>query len=95
MGPLYRRLHFPVRAENLGQFSTYQVRLDHWRPLALPFEDAFTGVYERGSSAVLLIHGAQGSGKTLFCDRLQRDFERATQGELEPRADNLWHALVR
>lgn len=94
MGPLYKRLHFPVRAENLGQFSTYQVRLDHWRPLALPFEDAFTGVYERGSSAVLLIHGAQGSGKTLFCDRLERDFERATQGELEPRADNLWHTLV-
>lgn len=94
MGSLYRRLHFPVRAENLGQFSAYQVRLDHWRPLAAPFEDAFTGVYERGSSAVLLIHGAQGSGKTLFCDRLQRDFERATQGELEPRTDNLWHTLV-
>lgn len=94
MAPLYRRLHFPVRAEYLGQFSTYQVRLDHWRPLAAPFEDAFTGVYERGSSAILLIHGVQNSGKTLFCDRLERDFKRATAGEHDPRPDNLWHTLV-
>jgi hypothetical protein len=94
MGPLYRRLHFPDRAENIGQFSAYQIHLAHWRPLSDPFEDAFTAVYERGSSALLLIHGAQGSGKTLFCDRLEQDFEQATQGSLEPRHDNLWHTLV-
>src|SRR5262249_7080192 len=77
-----------------GARSAYQIHIDHWRPLAGPFEDAFTAVYERGSSALLLIHGAQGSGKTLFCDRLQQDFERATQGELEPQPNNLWHTLV-
>ena len=94
MGPLYRCLHFPDRAENIGQFSAYQIHLDHWRPLSDPFEDAFTAIYERGSSALLLIHGAQGSGKTLFCDRLEQDFKRATQGSLDPRSDNLWHTLV-
>ncbi|AKT40074.1 hypothetical protein [Chondromyces crocatus] len=94
MAPLYRRLRFPTRAEHLAQFSTYQVRLDHWRPLAAPFEDAFTGVYERGDAAILLIHGAQGSGKTLFCDRLERDFLRAAEGEIEPQRENLWHTLV-
>jgi hypothetical protein len=94
MPSLYRRLQFPVRAENLGQFSSYQVDLRHWQPLATPFREAFEACFVRGASTALLIHGAQGSGKTLFLDRLESDFRRAVQGELNPTPSNLWHTLV-
>jgi GTPase SAR1 family protein len=91
---LYRRLRFPTRAENLKQFSTYQVSLDHWKPLSVPIRDRFEGIYERGDSAVFLLHGPQGAGKTLFCDRLESDFHIASQGAYKPDANNLWHKLV-
>lgn len=91
---LYHRLRFPKRAEFLGQFDTYQVHLSHWSPLSPPFQDAFETVYTRGDSSILLIHGAQGSGKTLFCYRLEGDFDRARKGSHQPDPDNLWHNLV-
>lgn len=91
---LYRRLRFPTRAENLKQFSTYQVSLEHWKPLSVPIRDRFEGIYERGDSAVFLLHGPQGVGKTLFCDRLESDFHIASQGAYKPDSNNLWHKLV-
>jgi hypothetical protein len=91
---LYRRLKFPQRAENLGQYSSYQVDLAHWIPLSEPFEDRFQGTYERGDASVLLVHGHQGCGKTLFCDRLFSDFSVASSGSFKPNAGNLWHNLV-
>jgi hypothetical protein len=91
---LYRRLRFPTRAENLKQFSTYQVTLDHWKALSEPIRDRFEGIYERGDSSVILLHGQQGSGKTLFCDRLADDFHVASQGAYKPDSNNLWHNLV-
>ncbi len=93
-GQLYQRLVFPKRAELLGQFDSYQVQLSHWGPLATPIKDAFEGVYTRGDAAILLIHGAQSSGKTLFCQRLLGDFDRACKGACKPDEDNLWHKLV-
>src|SRR5262249_46379727 len=75
-------------------FSAYQVRLDHWQPLAVSFRTAFEKVHDRGSAAILLVHGAQGSGKTLFARRLEEDRRRASEGQSAPRSDNLWHALV-
>jgi hypothetical protein len=95
MNTLYEQLLlFPDRAENLGQFATYDVDLEHWKGLSSAFRHTFRTVYERGSSAVLLVHGAQGTGKTLFSRRLTQDFERASQGSFEPDKKNLWHTLV-
>ena len=87
-------LLFPEKAENLGQFSAYDVDLQHWKKLSSAFQQTFRTVYERGSSAVLLVHGAQGTGKTLFSMRLEQDFHAASRGALEPGGNNLWHHLV-
>jgi hypothetical protein len=98
MERLYELLLFPDRAENLGQFTAYDVDLGHWRQLSAVFRRAFRTVYERGTSAILLVHGAQGTGKTLFSLRLEQDFGAAaaavSRGGLEPTSDNLWHSLV-
>ncbi|NVB39416.1 hypothetical protein G6O69_16360 [Pseudenhygromyxa sp. WMMC2535] len=95
MSPLYQQvLLFPDRAENLGRFSAYKVRFEHWHPLSDPFKACFREVYERGSAAILLIHGEQGAGKTLFARRLQADFDRCFNAEHGTPSDNLWHALV-
>ncbi len=89
-------LLFPERAENLGQFETYAVDLEHWKPLSSVFRQAFQSVYERRASAVLLVHGAQGTGKTLFSRRPLADFEKAmsAHGNFDPDKQNLWHVLV-
>lgn len=95
MNTLYKQLLlFPDRAENLGQFSAYDVDLGHWKSLSTVFRRTFESVYERGSSAILLVHGAQGTGKTLFSRRLQQDFKKATDGVLAPDSKNLWHTVV-
>lgn len=49
---------------------------------------------EPRASAILLVHGRQGTGKTLFSRRLAEDFEKARKGAVEPDAKNLWHTLV-
>lgn len=95
MSTLYKQLLlFPERAENLGQFSEYDVDLEHWKGLSAVFRATFQGVYERGASAILLVHGAQGTGKTLFSRRLEQDFNKASGGAVVPEATNLWHTLV-
>lgn len=70
MSGLYEVLLFPMRAENLGEFSAYDVDLDHWKGLSSIFQQTFQNVYERGVSAILLVYGAQGTGKTLFSQRV-------------------------
>lgn len=90
-------LRFPERAEYLGQrpYRDYRVHLEHWQELSQLFRDTFKKVYTRGSSAVLLIHGTQGTGKTLFSERLLADFERTRRGDdIGQRASNLWYTLV-
>jgi hypothetical protein len=92
---LYEQLLlFPERAEFIGQYGDYRVRLDHWRDLSSTFLSAFKAVHDRQSAAVLLVHGAQGTGKTLFSLQLEKGFERARAGQTETQGDNLWHALV-
>lgn len=98
---LYEQLLlFPKRAEYLeqNQYQNYRVRLEHWRELSSTFLEAFKAVYERQDAAVLLVHGAQGTGKTLFCQQLEKGFEQARQqtssAQFQPQADNLWHTLV-
>jgi hypothetical protein len=95
MNALYELLLFPKRAEFLGQFSAYDVDLDHWKSLSAVFRKSFREVYEQRSSALLLVHGGQGTGKTLFSRRLEQDFVRSKQnGALGPDSENLWHTLV-
>lgn len=92
---LYEQLLlFPERAEFIGQYGDYRVRLDHWKELSSTFLAAFKAVHDRHSAAILLVHGAQGTGKTLFSLQLEKGFERASAGQPAPRGANLWHALV-
>lgn len=86
-------LLFPERAEYLGQFEGYRVRLEHWRELSTQFRTAFEGVFERRSAAVLLVHGAQGTGKTLFARKLEADFQKASRSVASADQENLWHVL--
>ncbi|MGC4118132.1 MAG: hypothetical protein QM765_26995 [Myxococcales bacterium] len=94
MGLYQQLLLFPDRAEFLKQFDQYRVRLDHWKNLSAVFSSAFKQVHERHGAAILLVHGAQGTGKTLFGLQLEKGFEQARKGEVEPAEDNLWHVLV-
>jgi hypothetical protein len=95
MNPLYPHLRYPERAESLGDYEAYQVSLDHWSPLAAPFSAAFQKVFIQGAASILLIDGAQGSGKTLFTQRLERDFNLTLQGNTAPDpGENLWHQLA-
>ncbi len=88
-------LLFPERAENLNdRFSAYDVELTHWSGLSEAFRRAFQAVFVRGSSAILLVHGAQGMGKTLFTQRLEQDFTSAKRGVETEDEKNLWHTLV-
>jgi hypothetical protein len=96
-GVLYEQLLlFPERAEFLDQerYRDYRTRLDHWRELSTEFRQAFEAVYERRSARVLLVHGSQGTGKTLFTRKLQDDFEKARKGTTQKDPDNLWHVLA-
>lgn len=103
MGRLYEQLLlFPDRAERLrqSQYAAYRVDLEHWRPLSSAFLRAFRQVYERQEAAILLVHGAQATGKTLFTLRLESDFGRTRDAVMAgttsgaPATDNLWHTLV-
>lgn len=80
MDTLYDFLLFPKRAENLGQHAAYDVDLAHWKALSGAFRTVFRTVHDRGSSSVLLVHGVQGTGKTLFSIRLKEDFEKTRSG---------------
>lgn len=89
-------LLFPERAEYLAfaNYSAYRVQLDHWRELSSVFQRAFRTVYDRQSASVLLVHGEQGTGKTLFTRKLAADFEKSRAGALAADRENLWHVLT-
>ena len=96
MGPVYQQLLlFPERAEYLAQaqYQGYRTRLDHWRDLSDEFRRAFLAVYERKSGAILLVHGGQGTGKTLFARALEEGFAKAAVDHGASDPHNLWHVL--
>ncbi len=76
-------LLFPERAEYLAEdrFDSYRVSLEHWRVLAETFREAFETVYERRSARVLLVHGGQGHGKSLFVRALEHAREQLSAPE--------------
>jgi hypothetical protein len=93
--PMYTQLVlFPERAEYLGEdaFKSYEVSLEHWKGLASSFRAAFEAVYERKSARVLLVHGAQGNGKTLLVRTLVDHFNRLDRGTDD--GENLWYLLA-
>lgn len=95
----YQGILFPDRAESLAEpsFSGYKVFLDHWDELGNRLRDLYEGLAIRRDSRVLAIHGAQGSGKTLFARKLASDIERTRvaigKGTFEPDSSNLWHRI--
>lgn len=94
--PMYQQfLLFPERAEMLGddRFRSYRVSLGHWKSLADVFRAAFEVVYRRGSARVLLVHGGQGHGKSLFVRTLEEDFRKSADASSVD-TDNLWHTLA-
>jgi hypothetical protein len=92
---LYEQLLlFPPRAEYIGQYGQYRVRLEHWKQLSSTFLEVFKTVHDRQDAAILLVHGAQGTGKTLFSLELEQGFERTRRAETHPQRGNLWHTLV-
>lgn len=94
----YQGILFPDRAESLPDFERYRVYLDHWKELAAELQDLYEGLALRRESRVLGIHGAQGTGKTLFATKLVNDFDRARKqlgaGVLSPDDANLWHRVT-
>lgn len=93
---LYQLLLFPERAEYLQQpqFGRYQIHLEHWRELSVEFRRAFEAVYMRRSARILLVHGEQGTGKTLFTQRVERDFQRVKNRDVDDEHQNLWTVLA-
>jgi hypothetical protein len=93
---LYQLLLFPQRAEFLEQhrFDAYRVHLEHWRELSLEFRRAFEAVYVRQSASILLVHGQQGTGKTLFARKLEEDFAKTEDGTISDVQENLWAVLA-
>lgn len=93
---LYQLLLFPERAEYLEQarFERYQIHLEHWSELSTEFRRAFEAVYMRKSARVLLVHGPQGTGKTLFTRRVEIDFNRVRDKTRDDEHKNLWTVLA-
>jgi len=93
---LYQLLLFPERAEYLeqSQFVRYWIHLEHWRELSAEFRRAFEAVYVRRSARILLVHGEQGTGKTLFTQRMERDFQRVKERKVDDEDQNLWIVLA-
>lgn len=93
---LYQLLLFPERAEYLDQarFERYEIHLEHWRELSTEFRQAFEEVYVRKSARILLVHGEQGTGKTLFTGRVQNDFTLVKERRADDGEQNLWVVLA-
>jgi hypothetical protein len=94
---LYQQLLlFPERAEYLVQarFRRYQIHLDHWRDLSREFRLAFEAVYVRKSARILLVHGLQGTGKSLFVRKVEDDFQAIARGSTLDERENLWLVLA-
>ncbi len=94
---LYQQLLlFPERAEYLEQsrFERYQIHLEHWRELSTEFRRGFEAVYVRKSARILLVHGDQGTGKTLFARRVEEDFGLVKERKVADGQQNLWIVLA-
>ena len=73
-GAHYQGILFPDRAESLGQYQGYKVFLDFWDPLSLELRAFYEGMALRLETRCLAVYGPQGSGKTLFANKLVSDF---------------------
>ena len=90
----YPGIRFPDRAEALSEFSGYKIFLEPWEPLAVDLRTFYEGLALRRESRALAIHSPQGTGKTLFAQKLQEDFVRSRDGSLDPDPHNLWHRIT-
>lgn len=92
----YQGILFPSRAEAIssGNFSSYRVFLNFWQPLADQLRAFFEKVKIRNECQILLVHGPQGGGKSMFARKLSTDFNYTQSFPAsDASADNLWHQV--
>ena len=97
MSELYQSLVYPDRAENMSRqdiFKNYKVFLDHWDQLAEEVKYAYEGAYTRNQSKIIIVHGPQGAGKSLFSTRLVSDFQTEKKDKPALSKQNLWHRIT-
>jgi hypothetical protein len=93
----YQGIVFPARAEDLRKqlFSSYRVFLEYWDGLSHKLRFKYEELALSRRTTGLLIYAEQGSGKTLFADKLRQGLERA---KADPGSDgdrtNLWHRIT-
>lgn len=93
----YQALLYPDRAENLSRqdvFQNYRVFLNHWDNLSEQVRIAYEAAHSRNQSQILLVHGEQGAGKSLFVNRLFSDFEAEKRTPNPITVNNLWHRIT-
>lgn len=94
----YQRIIYPERAEYLrdaGTFQGYKVFLEHWSGITAYLQEAFEVLRVRRFSKALLIHGAQGCGKSVLANKLYGDYA-ATRAQYPQTVDvdNIWHRIT-
>lgn len=90
----YQGIRFPDRAESVGDFVGYKTFLEPWEPLASELRKFYEGLAIRREARILAVHGAQGTGKTMFATQLMSDFSRSKSGQVGADPSNLWHRIV-
>lgn len=92
-------LRFPERAEYLDDYEVeYEVHLEHWAAVGDRFAPLLRKVHTNVTSRLLVVCGDPGSGKSLFCQRLERDHAK-TKRALDDGSwqldltKNLWEIL--
>lgn len=92
-------LRFPERAEFLDDYQVdYEVHLAHWATVGERFAPLLRKLHTNVTSRLLVVCGDPGSGKSLFCQRLERDHARTKRAlddgswQLDLK-ENLWEIL--
>jgi hypothetical protein len=86
-------IHYPERAEGVGDYKDYKVFVEFWDPLVEQLSSNYRRLVLRRETRILGVFGEQGAGKTLFANQLKEDFE-AAKGGARPDPQNVWHAIT-
>lgn len=94
--PSYLGIKYPDRAESLreSEFSEYRTFLEHWDTLGERLRFMYEGLALRGDTRALIVHGDQGSGKTMLAGRLSGDFRERQKNSGAYDEQNLWDRIT-
>jgi hypothetical protein len=93
----YQGIIFPSRAGDLRKqlYESYHVFLEYWDSLCEKMRFKYEELTLSKRTTAVMIFAPQGSGKTLFADKLKQGLERAKQQKGEERDKaNLWHRIT-